>query len=379
MIILFFAFSFLFAKEVVITKYLEDKPVIAIEFKGDKTSQKILDLDLKVSSHFEYTINKNRNAYYKFYFFMGKKNLRVKYFENEKLRKVKNYYVNNEKMYPFLIHKAVVDINNYFKLPKIDFMLKKIVFSILEKPREANIYIADYTLSYKEKVVKGGLNIFPKWIDNRQKSILYTYLGRKAILYKLNLITHRKKRLLSSEGVLIASDVKGNKVLLTMAPKGQTDIYEYNLKSKRLRKITFYPGIDVSGKFWKNDYVFISDRFGVPYLFEKRGSKVIKVMYHGKNQIGVDTYNNLLVVSTRESDKSFGANTFNLFLLNKNDDSLRRLTFSGQNFMPRFSQDGNTIMFISRKNFKPLMGIIRLNENRLFYFKLPKMIQSFDW
>ena len=164
-----------------------------------------------------------------------------------------------------------------------------------------------------------------------------------------------------------------------MAPKGQTDIYEYNLKSKRLRKITFYPGIDVSGKFWKNDYVFISDRFGVPYLFEKRGSKVIKVMYHGKNQIGVDTYNNLLVVSTRESDKSFGANTFNLFLLNKNDDSLKRLTFKGQNSYPNFSVDGNSIMFIKRENFYSKIGIIRLNENKVFYYPLPKILQSFDW
>jgi len=47
--------------------------------------------------------------------------------------------------------------------------------------------------------------------------------------------------------------------------------------------------------------------------------------------------------------------------------------------MPKFSKDGDTIMFISRKNFNALMGIIRLNENKVFYFKLPKMVQSFDW
>jgi TolB protein len=244
---LFLVISFLFAKEVVITKYLDDKPIIFVEFKGPKSAKDILDLDLKISAHFKYSINKENNAYYKFSFFMGKRTLRVKYFEDGKRKRIKNYYVNNEKMYPFLIHKAVVDINNYFKLPKIDFMLRKVVYSILEKPRQASIYIADYTFHYNERVVKGGLNIFPKWINDKQKAILYTHLGREAILYKLNLITRKKEKILSSPGVLIASDVKGDKILVTMSPNGQTDIFEYNLKTHKLDKITTYPGIDVSG------------------------------------------------------------------------------------------------------------------------------------
>lgn len=86
-----------------------------------------------------------------------------------------------------------------------------------------------------------------------------------------------------------------------------------------------------------------------------------------------------MVVSVRESANAFSDNTFNLFLLNKNDDSLKRLTFGGQNMYPNFSVDGNSIMFIKRENFFSKIGIIRLKENKVFYYKLPKILQSFDW
>jgi len=86
-----------------------------------------------------------------------------------------------------------------------------------------------------------------------------------------------------------------------------------------------------------------------------------------------------MVISSRESDNAFSKNTFNLFLVNLNDDSLKRLTFRGQNMFPNFSVDGNSIMFIKRENFSNKIGIIRLNENKIFYYRLPKILQSFDW
>ena len=103
------------------------------------------------------------------------------------------------------------------------------------------------------------------------------------------------------------------------------------------------------------------------------------MLYHGKNQVGVDAYKDYLVISTRETNNAFSKNTFNLFLMNKNDDSLKRLTFTGQNSYPNFSVDGNSIMFIKRENFYSKIGIIRLDENKVFYYPLPKILQSFDW
>ena len=373
---------FLFANELVITKYFNEKPKISIFYTGDKNVLKILKMDLTVLDHFNYTINKDNNSTYRFEFNYSNKKLTVKYFENDILKMRKLYKSNSYAYFPFLVHKAVYDINEYFSLPKAKFLIRKVIYSMLVAPKQANIYLSDYTLSYKRRIISGGLNIFPKWADEKQNIIYYTKLGRLPTLYKLDLRTGKREKILTSQGLLIVSDVKKDKLLLTLAPQGQPDVYEYDVLNKKLTKITKYQGIDVNGKFWGNDkVVFVSDRYGMPMIFSKDISNgtIQRVLYHGKNQVGVDAYKDYLVISTRETSNEFSANTFNLFLVNKKDDSLKRLTFKGQNSYPNFSVDGNSIMFIKRKNFYSKIGIIRLNENKVFYYPLPKILQSFDW
>ncbi|GAB6074376.1 Tol-Pal system protein TolB [Nautilia lithotrophica] len=381
-VLLLFTAFFLFANELVITKYFNEKPKINIVYSGDKNVLKILKMDLTVLDHFNYTINKENNATYRFEFSYSNKKLSVKYFENNILKVEKIYKSNSYAYFPFLVHKAVYDINEYFGLPQAKFLIRKVIYSMLVAPKQANIYLSDYTLSYKKKIISGGLNIFPKWADEKQNVIYYTKLGRLPTLYKLNLRTGKREKILTSQGLLIVSDVKKDKLLLTLAPTGQPDVYEYDVLNKKLKKITKYQGIDVNGKFWGNDkIVFVSDRYGMPMIFSKdiNNGTIQRVLYHGKNQVGVDAYKDYLVISTRETSNEFSANTFNLFLVNKKDDSLKRLTFKGQNSYPNFSVDGNSIMFIKRENFYSKIGIIRLNENKVFYYPLPKILQSFDW
>lgn len=370
---------FLFANELVITKYFNIKPKIAINFSGDKNVLKILKMDLTVLDHFNFTINKENNATYKFDFSYNNNTLRVKYFVNGKMNVEKIYKSNSYAYFPFLVHKAVYDINEFFKMPKAKFLIRKVVYSLLVAPKEANIYIADYTLSYKKLIISGGLNIFPKWADENQNIIYYTKYERLPTLYKFNLRTGKREKILTSQGILIVSDVKKDKLLLTLALNGAPDVYEYNLKNKKLTQITKYPGIDVNGKFWGEKIVFISDRYGTPFVFSKSKLGIERVLYHGKNQVGLDAYKNYLVISSRETDNAFSSNTFNLFLVNKEDDSLKRLTFKGQNSYPNFSVDGNSIMFIKTENFYSKIGIIRMRENKIFYYPLNKKLQSFDW
>jgi TolB protein len=383
--LMFLFIGILFSKEIVITKYLENKPSIEIEYTGPTEVKKILVMDLKVLDHFNYTINQpNAEAEMKFNFSYdkNKRTLTVKYLKNSNVIATKIYKSNSYAFFPFLIHKAVYDINEYFNLPSAKFLTRRVIYSLLVAPKESNIYLADYTLSYKRKLISGGLNIFPKWADEKQRVIYYTKLERKANLYKFNIYTGKKEKILSSEGLLIVSDVKNGKILITMALDGQPDVYMYEPENKKLTRITTYKGIDVNGKFWGDDkIVFVSDRYGIPYVFSKdlKTGSVTRVLYHGKNQVGVDAFKNYLVISSRETDNAFSKNTFNLFLVNKEDDSLKRLTFGGQNMFPNFSVDGNSIMFIKRENFFSKIGIIRLNENKVFYYPLPKILQSFDW
>ena len=370
---------FLFANDLVITKYFDVKPRIAINFSGDRNVLKILKMDLAILDHFNFTINEESNATYKFDFIYNYNTLKVRYFIKNKMNLEKIYRSNNYTYFPFLVHKAVYDINEFFKLPTAKFLIRKVVYSLLVAPKEANIYISDYTFSYKKLIISGGLNVFPKWGDKNQNIIYYTKYERVPTLYRFNLRTGRRKKVLSSQGILVVSDVKKDKLLLTLALHGTPDVYEYNLKNKRLIRITNYPGIDVNGKFWGDKIAFISDRYNTPFVFSKSKLGVERVLYHGKNQVGLDAYEDYLVISSRDVGDSFSSNTFNLFLVHKDDNSLKRLTFRGQNSYPNFSIDGNSIMFIKTEDFYSKIGIIRLRESKVFYYPLSKRVQSFDW
>ncbi len=380
----FFLFLLIFlfadAKEIVITKYLENKPAINIKFNGPKEVKKILNMDFEVLDHFE--LENNSTLSFNFNYDKNAKTLTVEYLKKGQPYIIRKYKSNSYAYFPFLIHKAVYDINEYFHMPSAKFLIRKVVYSLLTAPKEASIYLSDYTLSYKKRLISGGLNIFPKWADKKQKEIYFTKLERLPVLYKYNIYTGKKEKLFSSEGLLIVSDVKKDKILLTLAKNSQPDVYLFDLKLKKLKRLTFYKGIDVNGKFWgDNKIAFVSDRYGRPYIFEKnlKNKKVKRVLYHGKNQVGVDAYKNYLVISSRETSNAFKPNTFNLFLINSEDDSLKRLTMKGQNSFPNFSVDGSSIMFIKRENFFSKIGIIRLSENKIFYYPLPKILQSFDW
>jgi TolB protein len=281
-----------------------------------------------------------------------------------------------------MIHSLSFDLNEQMGFDSVEWLKRKIVYSIYLGAKETDIFLADITLTYRKKIVSGGINIFPKWANKEQTEIYYTKFLREPTLFRYNIYTGKKKRVLSSPGMLIVSDVKKDKLLLTLAINDQPDIYEFYINSRKLKRVTKFSGIDVNGHFYDNNkIVFISDRLGYPNVYQKdlETGMVSKLIHHGKNHISVSTNGDNVVVSSRETDKAFERNTFNLLLINKNSDFVKRLTFGGKNMQPVFSNDGDTIIFIKEFKFNSKFGIIRLAENRVFYFKLNRKMQSFDY
>jgi len=305
--------------------------------------------------------------------------------QEEVLRK--NYSMSTSNRYPFLSHKIAIVINDYLKAPTIKWMDRFVIFARYTKPKQSEIVVADYTLTYQKVVVSGGLNIFPKWANKEQTSFYYTtYDKTYPSLIKQNLYTSATKTILSSNGMVVCSDVSkdGKKLVVTMAPHDQPDIYIYNTKTKLKTKITSYKGIDVGGNFVENDtkVIFVSDRLGNPNIFAKKINEngVERLVYHGKNNSQATTYDDYIVYSSRETLNEFGNNTFNLYLISTTSDEIRRLTTQGSNQFPKFSADGESILYIKNENNKSYLGIIRLNYNKSFLFTLRSgKLQSIDW
>jgi TolB protein len=280
-----------------------------------------------------------------------------------------------------MIHSLSYDINSKLGFNAVDWIKKKIVYSIYISPKENSIFLADITLTYRKKIISGGLNIFPKWANKEQTDIYYTKLEREPVLYKYNIYSGKKSRILSSKGMLVVSDVKDKDLLLTLAINDQPDIYKYNVSTNELQRVTNYSGIDVNAHFYGDNILFISDRLGYPNVYQKnlKTNNVSRFIYRGKNHISVTAYKDKVIISSRETDKAFKENSFNLLMMKKGSSFIKRLTFSGKNMSPIFSKNGDTILFIKEYKFSSKLGIIRLDKNEIFYFKLNRRIQSFDF
>jgi len=251
---------------------------------------------------------------------------------NASLISTKDYSISSIKKYPFLAHKAVSEINNILNFPSVDWLNRYVVFSRYTGSKRSVIMLADYTMQYQKSVISGGLNLFPKWADKKQSSFYYTSMnGSIPTLYRLNIYSGSKSRITSSQGMLVCSDVSpnGGKILLTMAPSGQPDIYEMSVSSRSTRRITNFAGIDVGGKYLGGGAIaFVSNRLGYANIFKKSiaGGSVSQLVHRGRNNNSVDTNGDKVVYSSRESSNSFSSNAFSLYLTNSSGSGTRPLT-----------------------------------------------------
>lgn len=349
----------------------------------------ILVNDLKVSSNFEVVSEGSENFNYTFEYDLARNgnalslNVRIKAGGEQKSSQ--NYTLNNIEQYPFLAHKSVKESVNFLALAPVEWMDHKILIARTNGPKRSQIIMADYTLTYQKVIISGGLNLFPKWANEEQSAFYYTaYDHEMPTLYRYDLKTNQANKILSSGGMVVASDVNknGDKILITMAPQDQPDVYLYDLNSKNLTKMTNYSGIDVNANFIGEDeskVVFVSDRLGYPNIFMQNigSTNAEQVVFHGKNNSAVSTYKDFLVYSSRESNQ---AGVFNIYLMSIKSDDIRQLSANGKNLFPRFSSDGGSIVFIKYLGAQSALGVIRVNANKTFYFPLKVgKIQSIDW
>lgn len=380
-------------------------PLIIVNVPSLEWEKKIallLSKDLEISGNFAVeTRNKQRETSPDYLFYQAKKadlfvfvsrqkegGFLLELFDVNAKQKVFETKINppSLKHYPFVAHKMANQINQYLKAPSIQWMEEKVIFSELIGSSKSRIVIADYSLTYQEDIISDGLNIFPKWADQKKESFFFTkYLDRPTIL-KYSLKTKKFEKVISSQGMAIVSDVNidDKRILLTMAPIAQADVYLYNLESKALKRLTNYPGIDVGANFVEDQkkIIFISDRLGYPNVFsmDENGGRVEQIVFHGRNNSSVSSNGKSIVYSSREEKNEFGTSTFNLYMISLDGSSIKRLTVNGANQMPRFSKDRENVMFLKNTDSQSALGIIRLRYNKTYLFPVRGVrIQSFDW
>lgn len=292
-----------------------------------------------------------------------------------------NYSVNAMARYPFLAHNAVVELNSVLGFEDISWMKRNILFSKYTGSGTSEIWIADYTLNFSAVILRGGLNLFPKWANSSQTAFYYTsYNLAVPTLYKVDMGSGSRKKVIASQGMLVASDVSqdGSRVLLTMAPNGQTDIYELNVNNGSTKRLTTFTGIDVNGKYIgdESQIAFVSNRIGRANIYTKAiGSRsVSRAARYGNNNDSCDAFGQHLLYSVKEGGSA------NIYLGSVSSSYVRPLTSNGQNKLPRFSTDGKVILYIKQNGGRNSIGYMNLatKQSALFSMKSGK-IQSIDW
>lgn len=283
------------------------------------------------------------------------------------------------KEYPFLSHNVAVSVNDYLKAPSIDWMKNFVLLSKDTGVKKSDIVIADYTLTYQKTLISGGYNVFPKWSAG-QTELYYTAYEKTPTLYKYNIYTGKKTRIISSEGMLVCSDVNhdGSKILISMPNGALPDVFLYDVKTRTKNNLTSYPGIDVNGNFIENEQkiAFVSDRLGFPTVFTKsiNSAAVDQLIFSPKYNSTFSAKNQLLVYAGRDASGT------NIYLVDTKNGRKKQITASGHNTSPRLSNAGDAVMFFKNDRGKTYLGIFRLNSSSTFLFPMNfGKIKSLDW
>jgi TolB protein len=197
----------------------------------------------------------------------------------------------------------------------------------LRQPRYAKVVVATDTHGRPLQPLSANreINLLPRWSPSGT-SLVYTVLTRNGThVYFQNLQPEANglgpSRFLTAVGTMHtggAFSPDGKKLIMTLNPNDNADLYEYDLTQNRYKQLTSRLGIETQADWAKDGakVVFVSDRSGTPQVY-------------------------LLDMDTTED---------------------LRLTFDGgYNADPRFSPDGRLILFTKRVNDIEQIHIMDVN------------------
>ncbi|MBY0355991.1 MAG: Tol-Pal system beta propeller repeat protein TolB [Rickettsiales bacterium] len=191
------------------------------------------------------------------------------------------------------------------------------------------------------------LVLTPRFAPDTQEIVYLSYAGKVPRVYLRDLQTGREESLGTFQGMSFAPrfNADGTRLSMSIAKNGNTDIFEMDLRSRNLRRLTDSPSIDTSPSYSPDgrQMVFNSDRGGSQqlYIMNADGSGVKRLSF-GDGRYGTPVW------SPRGDYVAFtkiAAGRFFIGIMRSDGSGERMLHESWLAEGPTWAPNGRVIMF----------------------------------
>lgn len=235
------------------------------------------------------------------------------------------------------------------------------------KEIEKELYIMDFDGRRVDKLTNYNSMVISPSISPDNSKIMFSLIAAKKELSRskvrmiktidlkvLDLRTKQLSTLSSRPGINSGAvyGASGDNIYLTLSFSGNADIYEMNVSSGKMRKVTSHYGDDVDPSLTKDGKLltFLSNRPGRAHIYTMDPTDTEK----GVKRISfVGQFNATPRFSPDGKEISFTSwvdNGFDLYRIGSDGNNLVRLTKNfGSNEEPSYSPDGEFIIFTSKR------------------------------
>lgn len=202
---------------------------------------------------------------------------------------------------------------------------------------------------YNHKFLTDGsfLVLTPRFSPNTQEILYMSYKRKQPRVFLRDLQTGREESIGQFDGMSFAPRFNhdGNKMVMSIATAGNTELYEMNLRTRQMRRLTNNPAIDTSPSYSPDgqSLTFESDRGGSQqiYVMNADGGEVKRISF-GQGRYGTPVWSPRgdLIAFT----KIYGGK-FYIGVMRPDGTGERLLTESWLDEGPTWSPNGRTILF----------------------------------
>lgn len=237
------------------------------------------------------------------------------------------------------------------------------------------ISVMDYDGASVIDITKNkSINLFPAWMEGKSKILYTSYAGGQPQFYLKDLESNKNGVFFTSKGMNTSPSYNktDKEIVYASSVDGNSEIYRRGFPEGKPQRLTFSPSIETSPSWSPNGYeiVFISDRSGKPqvYIMDRDGSNLRAITHEGD-------YYASPAWSPKGDRIAYAAmdegNNLNIMTISPDGkDAAKLTTGAGSNENPSWSPDGRHIVFMSTRTGSAelfVMNVDGSNQKRLSF------------